>query len=73
MEYTYMQLIALIGGTALCLLAVAVLSPLTVARVTESLLERIELGLARRARRRTARADEGIHLPLFEPYRRAHR
>lgn len=75
MEYSFVQLIALGGGTALCLLAVAVLSPTTVARVTEALLDRIEVGLARRARRRTARADESIHLSLFDSYRqeRAHR
>jgi hypothetical protein len=73
MEYTYTQLFALVGGTALCLLAVAVLSPLTVTRATEALLERVELGLARRARRRTARAAESISIPLFEAYRRAHR
>ena len=75
MEYTYMQLFALIAGTALCLLAVAVLSPSAVSRATEALLERVELGLARRARRRAARADESIHLSLFEHYQhgRAHR
>jgi hypothetical protein len=75
MEYSFVQLIALGGGTALCLLAVAVLSPLTVARITETLLDRIEIGLARRARRRTPRADESIHLSLFDTYRqeRAHR
>jgi hypothetical protein len=75
MEYSFVQLIALGGGTALCLLAVAVLSPMTVARVTEALLDRIEVGLARRSRRRTARADESIHLSLFDSYRqeRAHR
>jgi hypothetical protein len=76
MEYSFVQLIALGGGTALCLLAVAVLSPMTVARVTEALLDRIEVGLARRAsRRRTTRADESIHLSLFDSYRqeRAHR
>lgn len=75
MEYTYTQLFALIAGTALCLLAVAVLSPLSVARATEALLERVELGLARRAKRRAARADEGVRLPIFEHYQhgRAHR
>ena len=76
MEYSFVQLIALVGGSALCLLAVAVLSPLTVARVTEALLDRVEVALARRARqRRAARADADIHLSLFDSYRqeRAHR
>jgi hypothetical protein len=74
MEYTYMQVIALIGGTALCLLAVAVLSPLAVSRATEALLDRVELGLARRAKRRAARADASIHLSLFDYlHERAHR
>lgn len=75
MEYSFVQVIALVGGTALCLLAVAVLSPTTVARATEAVLDRIEVGLARRAQRRAARADEAIRLPLFGSYRqeRAHR
>jgi heme exporter protein D len=75
MEYSFVQLIALGGGTALCLLALAVLSPRTVARVTEAVLDRVEIVLARRTRRRAARADESIHLSLFDSYRqeRAHR
>ena len=75
MEYTYTQVIAFVGGTALCLLAVFVLSPLALTRATEALLERIELGLARRAKRRAARAGESIHVSLFGSYRqeRAHR
>jgi hypothetical protein len=75
MEYSFVQLIALGGGTALCLLAVAVLSPRTVARVTEAVLDRVEVTLARRAQRRAPRADESIHLSLFDSYRheRAHR
>lgn len=77
MEYSLVQLIALGGGSALCLLAVAVLSPVTVARVTEAVLDRVEVALARRAHRRraAARADESIHLSLFDSYRqqRAHR
>lgn len=75
MEDTFIQLIALVGGTTLCLLAVAVLSPLTVSRPTEALLDIIELGLARRAKRRAADADESIHLSIFDSYRRerAHR
>lgn len=76
MEYSFVQLLALGGGTALCLLALAVLSPRALARTTEAVLERIELTLARRAqRRRTVRADDQIHLSLFDSYRqeRAHR
>ena len=77
MEYSFVQLIALGGGTALCLLALAVLSPMTVARVTEALLDRVEVALARRAQRRAARAGdrESINLSLFDSYRqeRAHR
>ena len=76
MEYSFVQLIALGGGSALCLLALAVLSPRTVARVTEAVLDRVEIALARRAaHRRAARADESIHLSLFDSYRqeRAHR
>jgi hypothetical protein len=76
MEYSFVQLIALGGGTALCLLALAVLSPTTVARATEAVLDRVEVALARRAARRAARAGhESIHLSLFDTYRqeRAHR
>jgi hypothetical protein len=76
MEYSFVQMIALGGGTALCLLALAVLSPMTVARVTESLLDRVEVALARRTARRAARhGHESIHLSLFDSYRqeRAHR
>jgi hypothetical protein len=75
MEYTFTQVIALVGGTALCLLALAVLSPLAVSRATEALLDRVELGLARRAKRRAARADADIHVSIFDAYRpeRAHR
>lgn len=75
MDYSLIQLIALVGGTALCLLAVAVISPVAVARVTEAVLDRIEVGLARRAQRRAARADASVSLPLFDSYRqeRAHR
>ena len=75
MEYSFVQGIALVGGSALCLLALAVLSPSAVARATEAVLDRIEIFLARRARRRSARADESIHLSLFDSYReqRAHR
>lgn len=64
MEYTYTQLIAFVGGTALCLLAVAVMSPLAVSRATEALLDRVELGLARRAKRRAARAGGQVRLAL---------
>jgi hypothetical protein len=75
MEYSFVQMVALVGGTALCLLAMAVLSPRTLSRATEAVLDRIELGLARHARRRARRADESIHLSLFDTYRqeRAHR
>jgi uncharacterized membrane protein len=75
MEYTFTQIIAFIGGSALCLLAVFVLSPQALSRTTEALFDRIELGLARRAKRRAARADESIHVSLFDSYRqeRVHR
>ena len=70
MEYTLTQIFALVGGTALSLLAVAVLSPRTVSRVTEALLDRVELALARRARGRSARAERSVNLPIFDSYRR---
>ncbi len=75
MEYSFVQVIALVGGSALCLLALAVLSPSAVASATEAVLDFVEVGLARRARRRAARADEAVHLSLFDSYRqeRAHR
>jgi hypothetical protein len=50
---------------------------MTVARVTEAVLDRVEVALARRAQRRraAARADASIHLSLFDSYQqqRAHR
>lgn len=74
MEYSFTQVIAFVGGTALCLLAVFAFSPLALTRATEALLDRIEVGLARRARRQ-ARADADIHVSIFDSYRqeRAHR
>ena len=75
MEYSFTQVIAFVGGTALCLLAVFAFSPLALTRATEALLDRIEVGLARRARRQPRRADESIHVSIFDSYRqeRAHR
>lgn len=75
MEYSFVQIIALVGGAALCLLALAVLSPSALTHATEAVLDRVEVMLAHRSRRRAARAGDEVHLSLFDTYRqeRAHR
>jgi hypothetical protein len=66
MEYTFNQFIAIGAALLLGALAVCFMYADAVSRVTEALLDAVELGLARRAGRRQTRTAGGeIHLTLF--------
>lgn len=65
MEYTLNQLIAIGAALTLCALAACFMYSDAASRVTEAALDAVELRLARRAERRRGRADEEIHITLF--------
>lgn len=52
MDYSLLEIICGAGGAALCLAAACALNPDGVSRVTEALLDRVEVSLALRQRRR---------------------
>ncbi|HZI17065.1 MAG TPA: hypothetical protein VEY09_00575 [Pyrinomonadaceae bacterium] len=72
MGYGILEIVGGVAGAALCSVAVFVLNPDAVSRATEAILDRVEVGLARRQQRRRARAaragvaSEGF--PLFESW-----
>lgn len=68
MEYTMGQIVAIIGGAALLLLALFGMYRDAASRATEALLDRVEVALARREQRRAPRrraVDEAIHASVF--------
>ncbi len=65
MEYTLNQLIAFGAALTLCALAVCFMYSDAVSRVTEAVLDAVELRLARRAERRRERTGQEIHITLF--------
>lgn len=65
MENSYNQLIAVAAALALCVPAVLFMYRDAVSRVTEALLDAVELTLARRASRRDARSGDEIHVTIF--------
>jgi len=65
MENSYNQFIAVGAALTLCVPAVLFMYRDAVSRVTEALLDAIEVTLARRAGRRGTRPGGEIHLTLF--------
>ena len=66
MEYTIGQMLAVLGGVALCLLALFVMYQDAASRLTEALLDRVEVALARRELDRRQRGTgEAINVSVF--------
>jgi hypothetical protein len=65
MENTFNQFIAIGAGVTLCLLAMCFMYRDAVSRITEALLDAVELTLARRASRKVSRSRDEIHLTLL--------
>jgi hypothetical protein len=70
MDYGFIEIAGIITGAVLCLLAILVLNPDGVSRMTEAMLDRIEVRLAQRQQRRRLRgeraAEVSARLSLFE-------
>jgi hypothetical protein len=64
-EYTLNQLIAFGAALTLFALAACFMYSDAASRVTEAVLDAVELRLARRAERRRGRSGEEIHITLF--------
>jgi hypothetical protein len=64
MDYGLLEIICGVGGAALSLAAAFALNPDGVSRVTEALLDRIEVRLALRRQRRAAPRRDRVSLPL---------
>ena len=75
MENLFSQIFAVIGGAVLLLLALFALNQNFATRLTEAVLDFVEVRLAMRAKGRAARAGERVHLSPFAAYgaSRAHR
>lgn len=65
MEYSFSQLIALGAALTLCVAAFCFMYSDAVSRVTEAVLDAVELRLARRAETRRGRSGDEIHITLF--------